>query len=126
MTNNFVWSEILLYVVPLIIIALVQRYGAPYLKYFDKYPLNLSMVLIPLWLVLIHIFSLLIYSFSLVPYVLFISAFLLGLHLYDYIRRVDVFTFRQYYILASARLFLILSSFLIGLALLRFYTYFFV
>lgn len=126
MTNEFIWSELLLYIIPIVVIFGVQIYGRGYLKYFEGFPLNLSILLIPLWFVLIHLFSVLIFSFSLLPYILFISAFLLGLHLYDYIRRVDVFTFKAYYGPASARLFLILTSFLMGLIILRVYTYFFI
>lgn len=125
LTNEFIWSELLLYIIPIVVIVSVQRYGQDYLKFFEEFPLNLSIVLIPLWLVLIHLFSVLIFSFSLLPYILFMATFLLALHLYDYIRRVNVFTFRAYYEPASARLFLILTAFLIGLIILRFYTYFF-
>ena len=125
LTNEFIWSELLLYIIPIVVIVSVQRYGQDYLKFFEEFPLNLSIVLIPLWLVLIHLFSVLIFSFSLLPYILFMATFLLALHLYDYIRRVNVFTFRTYYEPASARLFLILTAFLIGLIILRFYTYFF-
>lgn len=124
MTNSFIWSELGLYLIPILIVFLVQRYGQGYLKYFDNIPLSLSIILIPLWLTLIHLFSVLIYSFSLIPFVLFISAFLLGLHLYDYIRYVDEFTFRDYYQPASSYLFIILSAFLFGLICLRVYTYF--
>ena len=57
MTNEFVLSELLLYIVPVIIIFVVQKYSKLYLKFFDKYPLNLAILLLPLWLTLIHLFS---------------------------------------------------------------------
>ena len=77
MTNDFVFSELLLYIVPVVIIFVVQKYLKSYLKFFDKYPLNLAILLLPLWLTLIHLFSKLIFGFSLIPFILFITAFAL-------------------------------------------------
>lgn len=124
MTNEFVLSELLLYIVPVIIIFVVQKYLKSYLKFFDKYPLNLAILLLPLWLTLIHLFSKLIFGFSLIPFILFITAFALGLQLYDYIRRIDMFTFQEYYMLASQLISKMFSAFLVGLVILRVYTYF--
>lgn len=124
MTNDFVFSELLLYIVPVVIIFVVQKYLKSYLKFFDKYPLNLAILLLPLWLTLIHLFSKLIFGFSLIPFILFITAFALGLQLYDYIRRIDMFTFQEYYMPASQLISKMFSAFLVGLVILRVYTYF--
>ncbi|MBZ6526690.1 hypothetical protein HYQ40_02800 [Aerococcaceae bacterium DSM 111021] len=124
MSNSFVLSELLLYIVPPVIIFLVQKYMKSYLKFFDKYPLNLAILLLPLWLTLIHLFSTLIFGFSLIPYILFITAFSLGLQLFDYIRRIEEFTFRDYYLPAAQLAYSVFSAFLVGLVILRIYTYF--
>lgn len=124
MTSPFIWSELLLYLVPIVIIYLMHKYFKAYLKYFKSYPLSLAILLIPLWLILIKLFSSLIFGFSLVSFIVFITSFALGLHLYDYVRLVEVFSFKRYYPPASRLIFTILSAFLFGLILLRFYTYF--
>lgn len=124
MTNSFVLSELLMYIIPPVIIFLVQKYYKPYLKYFSAFPLNLAILLLPLWLMLIHLFSVLIFGFTLVPYILFITAFALGLQLYDYIRYINEFTFKDYYLPATQLVYSIFSSFLLGLIILRVYTYF--
>lgn len=124
MTNTFIWAEVLLYLVPPIIIFVVNKYLKSYLKYFRGYPLNLAILLLPLWLVLIHLYSLLIFGFSLVPLILFITAFVLGIHLYDFIRRIDKFTFKKYYLPASQLIYTMFSVFLMGLIILRIITYF--
>lgn len=124
MTSPFIWSEILLFTVPIAIIYFVNQYFKSYLKYFEEYPLTLAILLIPLWLTLIKSFSSLIFGFSLVAFIIFITSFALGLHLYDYIRFVNHFSFKKYYQPASRLVFIILSAFLLGLILLRIYTYF--
>ncbi|MBR7928126.1 hypothetical protein KBI51_08040 [Aerococcaceae bacterium zg-ZUI334] len=122
--REFTLIELLLYIVPCIAIYGVQRYLKPHLKYFKQWPITMAMLLIPLWLTLIYLFGWLIFDYNLIPFVLFFSCFVLGLQLYDYVKRISVFTYRQYYLPATKLLFQHLSSFLIGLVLLRIMTYF--
>ena len=125
MASKFQWVEILLFLVPVAVVYVAHKYFRPYLKYFKGWPLSLAIVLTPSWLVLIDSFGWLIFDYNLVPYILFITAFMLGCHLYDYVRRVDEFFYRDYYQPASQLIFMSLTSFLTGLIILRFITYIF-
>lgn len=122
--HPFKWIELLLYTLPILLVWVVERFFKHYLKYFKAWPLNLAIILIPMWLVLIYSFSWLIFDYNLVPYIVFITAFMLGLHLYDHIRRIDEFSYNTYYRPASRLVFTALSAFLVGLMVLRLITYF--
>lgn len=124
MASKFHWVEIILFLVPVIVVYVSDKYFRPYLKYFKGWPLTLAILLLPLWLVLIHEFGWLIFDYNLIPYILFITAFMLGCHLYDYVRRIDEFFYRNYYRPASQLVFTSFTSFLTGLIILRFITYF--
>ncbi len=124
MASKFQWVEILLFITPIIVVYVSNKYFRPYLKYFKGWPLSLAILLLPLWLVLIFEFGWLVFEYNLVPYILFITAFMLGCQLYDYVRRVDEFFYRDYYQPASQLVFTSFTSFLTGLVLLRFITYF--
>lgn len=125
MASKFQWIEIILYLAPVLTVYFTQKYFKHYLKYFKGWPLTLAIVLIPLWLVMIHSFGWLIFDYNLVPYILFLTAFMLGVQLYDYVRRVDEFWYKDYYQPASQLVFTSFTAFLVGLILLRFLTYFF-
>lgn len=124
MASEFHWIEIILFLVPVIVVYVSDKYFRSYLKYFKGWPLTLAILLLPLWLVLIHEFGWLIFDYNLIPYILFITAFMLGCHLYDYVRTIDEFFYRDYYRPASQLIFTSFTSFLAGLIILRFITYF--
>ncbi|WP_124057539.1 hypothetical protein [Vaginisenegalia massiliensis] len=123
--HPFVWFELMIYFLPILLVWLIQRYFRDYLKFFPDWPLSLAQVLIPFWLVLIYELGWLLYDLNVLPFVFFYTAFLLGLQLYDYIRRIDHFSFRHYYKPASELFFTILSCFLFSMMLLRLITYVF-
>ena len=124
MINAFIISELLLYILPPVIIYLLLNRFQYIFTYFKNWPLNLSLLLIPLWLTLIHCFSILIFTYSLLPLAIFLTIFVLFIHLYQYIRLIQVFHFKKYYPLASRLAFLCFSSFLLSLVILRIFTYF--
>lgn len=116
---NFSVGEILQYILPLAMIYLVNRYFRSYLKFVPSWPLTMAIILIPTWLVLIYNFGWIIFGFNLLPFSILLTSFMLGLHLYDYIRRIDRFYIQNYYLPASELIFLSLTAFLVGLILLR-------
>lgn len=120
----FSLSEIFIYLFPVLSVYLCQRYLKPYLKIFDKWPITMAILMLPLWVTSIYLLGWLIFDYNLLPFILFFSCFILGLQLYDYVKSIDHFSFQEYYLPASKVLFLHLSSFLIGLMILRFFTYF--
>lgn len=122
--NQFRWIEIVFYLMPFLLVGIINRYFKHYLKFFKKWPLTLAIVLLPLWLALIYAFGWLIFDYNMVPYILFLTAFMLGLHLYDHIRRINEFSYQTYYRPASQLVFVSLSAFLVGLMVLRLITYF--
>ncbi|MGO4927186.1 hypothetical protein ACTQ5J_01110 [Fundicoccus sp. Sow4_F4] len=124
MASKFQWVEILLFITPVVVVYMSHKYFRSYLNYFKGWPLSLAIILLPLWLVMIHEFGWLIFDYNLVPYILFITAFMLGCQLYDFVRRVDEFFYRDYYRPAGQLVFMSFSSFLTGLIILRFITYF--
>lgn len=123
MTNSFVLGELLLYFVPVAVVYLLVNEFKPLLSYFKRWPLSVALVLLPLWMVLIHAFSSLIFGYSLLSLALFLAMYCLFVHLYFYIRTIDVFTFKGYYLKAANILFFALSAFLFSLIVLRFITY---
>lgn len=124
MINNFVFGEILLYLTPPLIIYLLRNKFQYIFDYFSPNRINIQMLLLPLWMSLIRSFSVLIFTYSLLPLALFLTIFVLFIHLFYYIQGISRFEFSKYYPGASKLAFLCLSSFLVGLVLLRIYTYF--
>lgn len=120
----FSLSDIMIYLTPILTVFLCQKYFKSSLKYFAGWPLTMAIVLTPLWITSIYLLGWLIFDYNLLPFILFFSCVLLLLHLYDYVRRIDHFTFQSYYLIASKLLFQHLSAFFFGLILLRIVTYF--
>ncbi|MGX7076411.1 hypothetical protein [Globicatella sanguinis] len=120
----FSLSELMIYIMPILMVYLIQKYFKDYLKFFKEWPLTMAIILIPLWLTSIYLLGWLIFDYNLVPFILFFSCFILGLQLYDYVRSIDHFTFKNYYLMASKLLFQHLSAFFLGLVILRLFTYF--
>lgn len=120
--SSFSLAEFFQYLFPLAMIYIINRYFRSYLKFLPSWPLTMAIVLIPTWLVLIYNFGWIIFDFNVLPLSILLSSFALGLHLYDYIRRIDRFFFQAYYLPASELLFLSSTAFLIGLILLRWIT----
>lgn len=118
------WMEILLYSIPFITVFLTKKYLKPHLRQFQRWPLPIGLLLIPLWLTLIYCFGYLLYDLNVIPFILFISCFSLGLQLYNYVRRIEHFSFNRYYLVASKLLFTQLSIFLLGLMILRLIVFF--
>ena len=71
--HPFSLGEFLNYVVPLIIIWIVNRYYRSYLKFFKQWPLTLAILLIPMWLVLIYNFGWLTFGFNVLPFIIHIT-----------------------------------------------------
>ncbi|MGY4104785.1 hypothetical protein ACWOA0_04075 [Ignavigranum ruoffiae] len=124
MINHFVFGEIFLYLVPPLLIYLLQNKFHFVLDYFKTFRINLQILLLPLCLSLIQSFSVLIFTYSLLPLALFLTIFILFIHLYYYIQGIAIFDFKEYFPGAAKLAFLCLSSFLLGLVILRIYTYF--
>ncbi len=126
MINHFIFSELLLYVLPVVVVYLLKTKYHFILDYFKEWPLKLYIVLLPLWMVLIRSFSVLIFGYSLLNLSIFISIYVLFVHLFFYIREIDQFRFKEYYLEAGLILFICQTAFLSSLILLRIYTYFIV
>lgn len=121
--HPFSLGEFLNYVVPLVIIWIVNRYYRSYLKFFKHWPLTLAILLIPMWLVLIYNFGWLTFGFNVLPFIILLTAFMLGLQLFYMVREIDRFYFQSYYLPASELIFSILTAHLVGLILLRWWTF---
>lgn len=117
--RGFSILELILYILPLVMILLTNKYFKSYLKYFKHWPLTLAICLLPTWLVLIYAFGWLTFGFNILPLILLLLAFTLGVQLYAYLKRTDHFYFQAYYLPASELSFVILSMHLLGLILLR-------
>ena len=115
----FDWRELLLYLLPVIYVFLFDRFFREAMSSFSFYKFSLAEMLLPMWWVLIHGFSSFIFGFSLGLLTLYLTLIILVVHLYDYIRRIDVFSYRRYLHQASRVVFLSFSSLLLGLMLLR-------
>lgn len=126
MINSFIFSELLLFIVPIFVVYLLKNKYHFVLDYFEEWSLKMYVVLIPLWMVLIRSFSVLIFSYSLLGLSIFLSIYVLFVHLYFYIQKISKFSFKSYYLEAALILFISQSAFLISLVFLRIYTYFIV
>ena len=115
----FDWRELLLYLLPVIYVFLFDRFFREAMSSFSFYKFSLAEMLLPMWWVLIHGFSSFIFGFSLGLLTLYLTLIILVVHLYDYIRRIDVFSYRRSLHQASRVVFLSFSSMLLGLMLLR-------
>lgn len=124
MTNAFVLGELLLYFVPIAVIYLLVNEFQEILTVNKEWPLSLAIVLLPMWMVLIHAFSSLIFGYSLLNLALFLAVYCVFIHLFQYVRTIDTFTIKGYYLKAGNVLFYALSAFLFSLVLLRIFTYF--
>lgn len=124
MVNEFVLGEILLFLVPAFIVHYIKSRQGDFFTIIQGWPLSYSILLLPLCMSLIKAFSLLIFSYSLLSLAIFLTIFILFIHLYDFIKGIPVFHFRDYYLPAARIAFLSLSAFLLGLVILRIYTYF--
>ena len=124
MPNKFLITELLLYILPFVLIYFGLRYGKFFLKRFKNLPLTIAIVLLPAWLGLIDSLSKLVFSFSLLPVSIYLTVFCLAVHLYKYIQGLAEFRLVPYYLAASKVAFTALSGFLLGLYLVRIYTYF--
>lgn len=125
MVNPFIWFELFLYGLPPLAAYLAVIWLKPYLKRLPILPLNPALLLTPMWMACIHAFSLLIFSFSILPVVVLVICFMVGCHLFDYIRRVDRFEFRPYLWQVSPYIFIGLTLSLLSIAVLRIVTYFY-
>ncbi|NKZ29961.1 hypothetical protein HF969_07685 [Facklamia miroungae] len=106
-------------------IILMKKYGKPYFTYFADWPLNLAICLLPTLFVLIYDFGWLIFGFNTLPFIFLFASFAIGVYLHDYMRSVDHFYFKAFYMPASELLFYILVFHLVGMVLLRWRTIFF-
>lgn len=122
--HPFSWSDFLIYIAPFFNIFLSKKYFKEELRKYPEWPISVALIQIPMLMMCIYLFGWLIFDYNLLPFVLFFSCFALGLHLYDYVRQVKHFEFKRYYLPASKILFIHLSGFFLGLALLRFFIYF--
>ncbi|MBG9979635.1 hypothetical protein HZY91_02115 [Facklamia sp. DSM 111018] len=116
---NLTFAEVVMYGIAILMVIVINRYFRSYLKYFEHWPLNLAIILLPTCLVLIYNLGWIIYGLNILPVIILLTAFVLGLQLYYYIRQVEVFYFQAYYLPASELVFMIFSTFLVGLLMLR-------
>lgn len=124
MTNQFLFVEIIMFLIPPVLIFVIRRWFKDYLHFFPGFKLTEAMVLLPMWFTLIHSFSQLIFGYSIIFFVFLMTFFALGIHLYDYIKHVRVFSMQKYFYEATKILFVFSTTMLCSIILLRFISYF--
>lgn len=118
-----VTSQILLYLLPIVGLVVwrlflmeeIKKYDVSWLKW-----VNLTTVLLPLWLVSIYLFGTLIFDYNILPFAFYFAIFTVGIYLYEYVTVVETFTYRQFFHGAHRIFFISLTQFLFGLMILRF------
>lgn len=121
----FAIYELLFYILPIVAIFVAVRFVRPMLREVSSFPLTLPMLWLPLWIVIIEGFGWRLYDMSFFPMWCDIMLLVLWLHYFDYIRRVDAFEWRPYLKIAAKLMFTTSSLLLIGMAILRIFTYIF-
>ena len=122
--HPFMLRELVLVLAPFVAFYYAYAFLGPSLNLIKKFKLTVPFLLLPLWMMLIYIFGNLLFRYNLLPFALFVACFEQGLFLYNYVRKINVFTFKRYYIGASNLLFIQLTLFLIGLIGTRILTWF--
>lgn len=119
--HSFSVIELLCWIAPIVVVSIERKFLKPMLVELKQqnFFINEAMILIPLWFVLIHGFSYFLLDFSFFYHTLLIAMILLALHLYDYVRMIDIFMFKDYLVDASKIMFTYLSVSLIGFMLSR-------
>ena len=51
----FSLSELMIYITPILMVYLIQKYFKEYLKIFKEWPLTMAIILIPLWVTSIYL-----------------------------------------------------------------------
>nr|WP_319219154.1 DUF3397 family protein [uncultured Trichococcus sp.] len=74
--QNFHYSEILLYVFPILEIILINKFFRPYLRYKQMIQLTVADVVLPFLLVGIHLLSVYSLTYSLLPHFLLAACFI--------------------------------------------------
>lgn len=124
MTNQFLFIEIIMFLLPPLLIFVIRRWFKGFLQFFPEFKLTEAMILLPMWFTLIHSFSQLIFGYSIIFFVFLMAFFSVGVHLYDYIKRVKVFSMKKYFYEATKILFIFSSVMLCSMIVLRFLSYF--
>lgn len=122
----FHWSEIFLYLLPLLAILLVNRYGRPYLTDGKHIKLAVVDVIHPILWLCFHFISTNTFYFSLVPALIFVIALYAIVRLFKQFRRQEtvdwpsfwrnlsniafIFVFVVYYILVVYRIIQVVIS----------------
>ncbi|UUX33998.1 hypothetical protein [Fundicoccus culcitae] len=120
----FSMGELLLYLYPLVMYVIIEYFFKDYFSYFSGWPLSYSVIFIPSWLVIIYWFGRIIFQLNILPLAIFLTTFVVAVHLYQYVRTIDEFTYQAYYPKVTKIIFTSLSAFLLGLILIRFYEYY--
>lgn len=120
----FSMGEILLYLYPIALFFIVDYFFKDYLLYFLGWPISYSILFIPSILVMIQCFGRILFQLNIIPFAIFLSTFVVAVHLYQYILVIDEFTYQKYYLKFAKIIFSSLFAFLVGLIILRFYEYF--
>ena len=115
----FHWSEILLFLWPILILTVLDLVVKPRLTEMTWYRPSLAELTLPTLWVAIHCLSVRLFGFSLGVLAIYLGALFLIVDLYDYIRKITEFHYRSYCHQMGRVLFLTWSSFILGLGVVR-------
>ena len=125
----FSWAEIVLYIVPLVMYIVVDRFCGAYFTFIAQrfdYELSLELLFLPVMWVLIRCFSILNFGLDLGVFVLNLSFFFCLYFLYDHIKVIERFEYARYFQEVSRLIFRFYGGMLLALIAVRWWMTLFV